>query len=791
MGVGKYIVDTTKGMRAAIEQLTKPYVRTNPAVAHAGWPAWLPEPPRLAGDLGALTDASAYLPYPLDLSPKRIRNAAPFDPTGVPYQPGKTPGDSIYHPITITRYGLAEWNAYLRSGSDAARDAFLAQARWLLAHEMALPGGGGGWPVPVPHPGYHAYRPWLSALAQSSAISVLLRGYQLTGEASYLTAASRAARTLTRDILDGGVTAPAGDEGLVFEEVAVYPAAHILSGFLQTFIGIYDCLAFGVPVDLTPVLEVAHDTFHRLLPQYDTGFWTQSDLQRDRLATAQQHRVHVLLLEIWSRFSGCAECARVARRWHAYHRNPLAFARRRRAALSARARQVIAAPLRLLSSHRQPRPTRVPLRVCVPITAYPFAGGMRAVLAGWRQAMARDWQMEFLTRRIGPQTQGERIDSFELKVRPFGRETSTPSQFPNVLFYVVAGWRGVRRLFRRTTDYALLLPQDGIMTALFTVAGARFAGKRIVTVDHGNIFALFDPGWRLEQIEALRSLPRSKRLLKRTRLSLYWPTLRVLARLATRGSDFFLVASDDIADTYQRHLGVPAHRISRFPFMVDTSHFAVPDAATRRAGRAQLEIPAAAILITMINRLSPEKDLPTALRALRQTVEALPQDLRTRVRILLAGDGPQHAWVEREVRESGLEEVCRLWGEASRGEVAQVLAASDIFLFTAKRSINSMAVLEAMAAGCAVVGTTCTRHIAEYLADGRGFAVAVGDHAAAAAALERLIVEEGMRRQAGELARAYVARYHTAEMLRRCLLRATLFAPALLASEPDVVDGAL
>jgi glycosyltransferase involved in cell wall biosynthesis len=783
-------VGTKKDKQSAIEHLPPPYVRPKLAVAHGGWHAWLPDLSRPAGDLGARADAGAYLPYPLNLTPERTRHGAPLDPTGVPYVAGKTPGDSVFHPIMIAHYGLAQWNAYLQSGSLEAHTAFLAQARWLLANEIELPDGGGGWPVPVPHPGYSAYRPWLSTLAQSSAISLLLRAYQLTGEASYLEAASRAAGTLTRDILDGGVTAPMGDDGLIFEEVAVYPAAHIFSGFLQTFIGIYDGLAFGIPVDLAPVLEVAHDTLHRLLPQYDAGYWTRNDLQRDRLATAQHHRLHVMLLEICARFSGCARCARTAHRWRAYQGQPLAFARRRLALLGMRVRQMAAAPLRLLSTRRQAAPTKELLRVCVPITAYPFAGGMRAVLAGWRQAMANDWQMEFLTRRIGLQTQGERIYSFELKFRPLGKETSTPSQFPNVIFYVVAGWRGVRRLLRRTTDYALLLPQDGIMTALFTVAGARFAGKRIVTVDHGNIFALFDPGWRQEQIEALRSLPRGRRWLKRARLGLYWPTLKVLARLATRGSDFFLVASDDIADAYQRHLGVPAHRIARFPFLVDTHRFAPVEATARLAARARLGIQADAILITMINRLSPEKDMPTALRALRQTVDSLPPDLRSRVRILLAGDGPQRAWVERELQQCGFEDICRLWGEASSDDVAQLLAISDIFLFTAKRSINSMAVLEAMAAGCAVVGTTCTRHIAEYLDADRGISVPVGDHVAIANALERLIVDEELRRRSGGQARAYVTRCHTDEALRRCLLRATLFTPVLPAGEPAMVGRA-
>jgi glycosyltransferase involved in cell wall biosynthesis len=97
-----------------------------------------------------------------------------------------------------------------------------------------------------------------------------------------------------------------------------------------------------------------------------------------------------------------------------------------------------------------------------------------------------------------------------------------------------------------------------------------------------------------------------------------------------------------------------------------------------------------------------------------------------------------------------------------------------------------MAVLEAMASGCAVVASTAPQSNARLLAEGRGFAIAPGDAAAIGIALTRLCSDPALCRQMGQLAREYVARNHSALMLKRNLLRASFFAPSIVI---DSVDG--
>lgn len=108
-----------------------------------------------------------------------------------------------------------------------------------------------------------------------------------------------------------------------------------------------------------------------------------------------------------------------------------------------------------------------------------------------------------------------------------------------------------------------------------------------------------------------------------------------------------------------------------------------------------------------------------------------------------------------------------------------LLRISDVFLFSARRSINSMAVLEAMAAGCATVATVTSPHIAEYLADLRGMTTLIGDVDALADALRTLIRDDTLRQEMGARARDYVIAHHTGEAVRRHLLRATYWQPEL------------
>lgn len=413
-----------------------------------------------------------------------------------------------------------------------------------------------------------------------------------------------------------------------------------------------------------------------------------------------------------------------------------------------------------------PHPS-LPIPVCVAITAYPVAGGMRSVLAEVSRVMADNWHLSFLTRQRG-------ADAHTSAILTFGRGPATYWHFPNVWLYVWAGWRALRRLLRRGAAYQVILPQDGLYTGAFAALVGRIAGIRVVIMDHGTITLPFSAVFRAERLrdQVGRAWPR--RLLARMRFALYQTSLRVLAMLAAAYADHFLIAGDEVEQVYRQRFGVPASRITRYPYVVDVARFPQHDEAARARLRAHHGFAPDAIIVALINRLAPEKGMSVALDGIARALAAVAPADRERVRVLVAGDGPLRQEVESTVRQLGLRERCVLWGEATPADVVTILGMSDIFLYTGLRGTNfSMAVLEAMAAGCAVVASVEPRSNATLLADGRGIAVPAGDLAAVGAALARLLGDARLRRAMGQLARDYVSRQHSDAALRAALLRAT------------------
>jgi glycosyltransferase involved in cell wall biosynthesis len=211
--------------------------------------------------------------------------------------------------------------------------------------------------------------------------------------------------------------------------------------------------------------------------------------------------------------------------------------------------------------------------------------------------------------------------------------------------------------------------------------------------------------------------------------------------------------------------------------MIDVDRYFVLDAASRANRREKNGIAADAILLTMICRLTPEKGIGIALEAISLALSTLSSAQRERVRVIIAGDGPLRKYIEEEIRRRELSQTCLLWGETSTADVISLLSISDIFLYTSTRgSCFSMAVLEAMAAGCAVIASTEPMANARLLAEGRGIAVPPGDAEQSALALVQLVNDLELCRRMGDLARDYIAVQHSAVMFRRTLMRATYWS---------------
>jgi glycosyltransferase involved in cell wall biosynthesis len=124
--------------------------------------------------------------------------------------------------------------------------------------------------------------------------------------------------------------------------------------------------------------------------------------------------------------------------------------------------------------------------------------------------------------------------------------------------------------------------------------------------------------------------------------------------------------------------------------------------------------------------------------------------------ILFVGDGAERARVEKLAGDLGLDASdVRFLG--FRNDVADILAASDFFVLPSRAEGLPLSILEAMSRALPVVCTAVGGN-PELVSEGeQGYLVPVDDPGALAAAMGRLVADEGLRRQLGEAGRARVA----------------------------------
>jgi heparosan-N-sulfate-glucuronate 5-epimerase len=724
-------------------------------------------------------DPQAIAPYPIDMAPLLEMPHGRLDEHGVPYNLWNGGFGPAYQPTSIAQYGLAQWNTYLADHDPARIEGFMAPARWLLEHEKRLVSGASVWPIPFPSPSYGASGPWLSALTQGDVISLLVRAYLHTKDTRYLECAKRGAHAFKLDIFEGGVSAPVADFGVFFEEVATYPASRILNGYIIALLGLFDYLRVVQDESIAQLAQKSIDTLHVLLPGYDMGFWSRYDLLHRRPASRFYHSLHITLLRALAEHTGCDHCQALADRWEAYERNPI---NRLRYYIMTRVMRYKAkfARMRGEQVRRAWLKTHAPderAPVLAAITAFPFAGGMRGVLAGVSNTMSDEWAMEYLTRRVGPDAASFVIHRFKRTYSLLGPEATSPSHFPNVLLYTRAGRKELLRLVQER-PYRIVMPVDGAFTAAYAAPVARRYGIRVVTMDHGNVPLADSQIYVDQRMRQFAKRRQPRRLIEHLRFALYRRALRRMVRKGAQATDIFLVGGDDEQNAYVKTYGVSPGLIVRYVLRMDVIGQEPLEETERRALRERLGLLDLPIQIALISRLTDEKGFDVAIEALHRAFMRVGPEIASRCGVVIAGSGPLREQIEADIKARGLEAACMFFGEATPGQVAELLRASDVFFYTGRRGASfSGAMLEAMAAGCAIVATNAPVSNARLLADGRGVVTPVNDVEALTEGLVLLLSDEATRQRMGAGARRYIQEHHNAAAVRQGLLRATGWAP--------------
>jgi phosphatidyl-myo-inositol dimannoside synthase len=248
---------------------------------------------------------------------------------------------------------------------------------------------------------------------------------------------------------------------------------------------------------------------------------------------------------------------------------------------------------------------------------------------------------------------------------------------------------------------------------------------------------------------------------------------RVPLVVSAHGSDIFLAERSSIIGAFARSaleaagrvtacsddlrsravlLGAAEGRTRTVPYGVDASAFGGPAGA---GVRARLGAPEGARLVLAIGRLVEKKGLGALIEAAAGMSGA---------HVAIAGAGDLRESLLRRIAELGTP--ASLVGPLDRAEVAAAMAAADVVavpsVVDSAGNVDGLpnVLLEAMAAGRAVVASRVAG-IPDVVVDGtNGLLVPPGDVPALRAALCRLITDDALRARLGAAARATAMKSH-------------------------------
>ncbi len=228
---------------------------------------------------------------------------------------------------------------------------------------------------------------------------------------------------------------------------------------------------------------------------------------------------------------------------------------------------------------------------------------------------------------------------------------------------------------------------------------------------------------------------------------------RVLARRTQR----ILTVSENVrAELLALGIGRP-EQVTVVPLGLDLDPLARA-AEHRGALRRELGIDDATPLVGIVARLVPVKAHEVFLAAAARVAAAAPD-----CRFVVIGDGERRAELQAIAARDGLAERCRFLGW--RADLDRVHADLDVCVLTSRNEGSPVALIEAMAAGVAVV-STAVGGVPDLIEDGtHGLLAPVDDAAAIAAATLALLRDPHRRRTLGAAGRERALARHGAARL--------------------------
>jgi glycosyltransferase involved in cell wall biosynthesis len=156
-------------------------------------------------------------------------------------------------------------------------------------------------------------------------------------------------------------------------------------------------------------------------------------------------------------------------------------------------------------------------------------------------------------------------------------------------------------------------------------------------------------------------------------------------------------------------------------------------------------------LAVTLGALTPEKDHSTLIGAAALLAPDLPN-----LHWVVVGDGHLRTRLEQEILQFGLQERIHLLGDMPDPHIA--LASADVFVLSSRAEGFGSSILAAMALGLPVVATR-VGGAPDLLESGGGLLVPPGDKVQLAAAVYRVLTDQGLSRDLTRVAQEMLGRF--------------------------------
>ncbi|MEA4827039.1 MAG: D-glucuronyl C5-epimerase family protein [Clostridium sp.] len=232
--------------------------------------------------------------YYVDTRPKHIYPGK-FDEKNIPLL--NYNGKDEYFPVTIAQYALGNFDKYIDTNDYKYFQVCSNCARWFVDNLQEIKPGVYGYINDYDNEVYGISKPWLSALGQGQAMSVLARCYSVEKKEEYLECCKKLLKSFIVKSKDKGVLAYLNGE-MFYEEYPSAQPSFVLNGFIFSLWGLLDFYIVGNNEEAKKLYEIGLNTLKNNLHNYNIGKinWSKYDLYTYKVTNITSifyHKLHI------------------------------------------------------------------------------------------------------------------------------------------------------------------------------------------------------------------------------------------------------------------------------------------------------------------------------------------------------------------------------------------------------------------------------------------------------------------------------------------------------------------